>query len=98
MASVRTDDGPQGMRNDFESAAAHLLPYDPVAKKCAASGNKQGSAQILSVGGDEPKQVAVSSATTSKTKSSIGSIARVTKILPEILLGFVIQQCLPIHS
>ena len=40
MASVRTDDGPQGMRNDFESAAAHLLPYDPVAKKHAASGDK----------------------------------------------------------
>ena len=40
MASVRTDDGPQGMRNDFESAAVHLLPYDPVVKKRAASGNK----------------------------------------------------------
>ena len=40
MASVRTDDGPQGMRNDFESTAAHLLPYDPVAKKRAESGNK----------------------------------------------------------
>ena len=73
MASVRTDDGPQGMRNDFESTATHLLPYDPVAKKHAASGNKQGSAQISSVHGDEPEQVAVSSATTSKTKSSIGS-------------------------
>ena len=40
MASVRTDDGPQGQRNDFESAAMHLLPYDPVVKKHAASGNK----------------------------------------------------------
>ena len=40
MASVRTDDGPQGMRNNFESAAVHLLPYDPVAKKHTASGNK----------------------------------------------------------
>ena len=73
MASMRTDDGPQGMRNDFESAAAHLLPYDPIVKKCAASGNKQGSAQISSVGGDEPKRVAMSSATISKTKSSVGS-------------------------
>ena len=73
MASVRTDDGPQGMRNDFESAATHLLPYYPVAKKCAASGNKQGSAQISSVGGDKPEKVVVSSATISKTKSSIGS-------------------------
>ena len=73
MASVRTDDGPQGMRNDFESAAAHLLPYDPVAKKRTASGIKQGSAQISSVSGDEPKNVAMSGATISKTKSSIGS-------------------------
>ena len=40
MASVRTDNCLQGMRNDFESAAAHLLPYDPIAKKRAASGNK----------------------------------------------------------
>ena len=73
MASVRTDDAPQGMRSDFESAAVHLLPYDPVAKKRTASGNKRGLAQISSVGGDEPKKVAVSGATTSKTKSSIGS-------------------------
>ena len=36
MASVKTDDGRDGMRNDFEAAAAHLLPYDPVAKKKAA--------------------------------------------------------------
>ena len=73
MASVRTDDGPQGMRNDFESAAVHLLPYDPVAKKHAASGNKRGLAQISAVGGDKPEQVAMSGAITSKTKNSIGS-------------------------
>ena len=36
MASVKMDDGPDGMRNDFEAAAAHLLPYDPVAMKKAA--------------------------------------------------------------
>ena len=73
MASVRTDDGPQGIRNDFESATVHLLPYDPIAKKHAASGNKRGSAQISSVGGDEPERVAISGATISKTRSSIGS-------------------------
>ena len=73
MASVRTDDGPQWMRNNFESAAMHLLPYDPVAKKRAASGNKRGSAHISSVGGDEPEKVAVSGTTISKTKSSISS-------------------------
>ena len=36
MASVKMDDGPNGMWNDFKAAAAHLLPYDPVAKKKAA--------------------------------------------------------------
>ena len=33
MASVRTDDGTNGMRSDFEKAAAHLLPYDSIARK-----------------------------------------------------------------
>ena len=33
MASMRTDDGANRMRSDFERAAAHLLPYDPVAWK-----------------------------------------------------------------
>ena len=32
MASIKTDNGPEGMRNNFEATAAHLLPYDPVAK------------------------------------------------------------------
>ena len=47
MASVKTDDGPNGMHNDFEAAAAYLLPYDPVAKKKAAM--KRPVAQISSV-------------------------------------------------
>ena len=34
--------------NNFEATAAHLLPYDPVAKK-RTSGEKRGSAQISSV-------------------------------------------------
>ena len=34
MASVRTDNSADGMCNDFKKAAAHLLPYDPVAKTC----------------------------------------------------------------
>ena len=33
MASIKTDNGPDGMHNHFEQTAAHLLPYDPVAKK-----------------------------------------------------------------
>ena len=49
MASIKTYNGPEGMRNNFEAtAAAHLLPYDPVAKK-RSSGQKRGSAQISSV-------------------------------------------------
>ena len=47
MASVRTDDGPDGKRNDFEAAASHLLPYDPVAKRRLAS--KRSNPQISSV-------------------------------------------------
>ena len=47
MASIQTDDGPNGMYNDFKATVAHLVAYDPVAKKHAASsGNKQGSALI----------------------------------------------------
>ena len=33
VASVKTDNGPNGLRNNFERAVSHLLPYDPVAKK-----------------------------------------------------------------
>ena len=33
MAAVRRDDGPNGSQNDFEAAAAAILPSDPVAKK-----------------------------------------------------------------
>ena len=31
MASVKTHNGPDGMWNHFEQAAAHLLPYNPLA-------------------------------------------------------------------
>jgi hypothetical protein len=48
IASVRTDDGPYGKRNDFEAAATHLLPYDPVAKK-RLSGTKRGAGIISAV-------------------------------------------------
>ena len=63
MASVNTDDGPKGKRNDFEAAAAHLLPYDPVAKRratgkrasgdvsAAEAGNSQGDGKVSSAKG-----------------------------------------------
>ena len=34
---IHTGNGPQGMHNNFEATAAHLLPYDPVINKRAAS-------------------------------------------------------------
>ena len=40
MASIKTDNGLEGMRNNFEATAAHLWPYDPVAKK-RSSGQKR---------------------------------------------------------
>ena len=46
MASIKADKADDGMRNNFEAAAAHLLPADPVARKRAAIGTKRGSAQI----------------------------------------------------
>ena len=51
-ASIKTDNGLEGMRNNFEATAAHLLPYDPVAKK--RSRQKRGSAQISSVMDSSP--------------------------------------------
>ena len=46
MASIQTNDGADGMWNNFKAAAAHILPYDPVAKKRAAAGSKCMAAQI----------------------------------------------------
>lgn len=59
MASIKTDNGPGGMRTDFEAAAAHLLPYDPVAKKRLA-GAKRGGGLISAVGGDDATIAATS--------------------------------------
>ena len=51
MASICTDNGLQGMHNNFEATAAHLLPYDPVIKKQAAS-TKCPAGQISALEGD----------------------------------------------
>ena len=48
MASIITDNGLEGMRNNFETTAAHLLPYAPFAKK-RSSGQNRRSSQISSV-------------------------------------------------
>ena len=74
MASVRMDDGPNGMRNDFENAAAHLLPYDPVATKRAA-GTKRPAANISDtrgMHGSNASAIEISDATSKDGKVSIG--------------------------
>jgi hypothetical protein len=57
LSSIRLDDttdpttgDPTGMRNDFESAVAFLLPRDPVKKK---KSNKRTSAQISATAGGD---------------------------------------------
>ena len=66
------DNGADGMRNDFEKAAAHLLPYDPVAKKRATmTQNKRSATQISSIEFEEESVKEVSSTTMLK-KASIG--------------------------
>ena len=45
MASIKTDQSPEGLRNNFEAAASHLLPYDPVLLKRTA---KRDSGDISS--------------------------------------------------
>ena len=72
MASVRMDNGADGMCNDFEKVAAHLLPYDPVAKKhTAANQNKHGAAQISSIELEEESVKGKVSSTTMLKKASI---------------------------
>ena len=66
MASIHTDDGPTGMWNDFEAAVAHILPYDPVAKKRAVTGSKRTAAEISLV--EVPETAKIYAA----TKGSIG--------------------------
>lgn len=53
MALVRNDTAPGGKRNDFEAAAAFLLPHDPVAKKRATA--KRTQVNISAVDGTELK-------------------------------------------
>ena len=68
MASIKTDNGPNGMQSNFEQAAAHLLPYDPVAKK-QATGIKCGSALISLT---EAKSEPITTIAVNDAKPSIG--------------------------
>jgi hypothetical protein len=54
MASIKTDQDPDGLRNNFEAAATHLLPYDPVQRERSDhTGGKRGAADISGVTHDK---------------------------------------------
>ena len=62
------------MRSDFEKAAAHLLPYDPVARK-RTGGTKRPATNISDtrgIQGANASAIKVSKATTKDGKVSIG--------------------------
>ena len=52
IATVEEEDVPGGKRNDFETAAAHILPKDPVVKRRLTVA-KQVTVQVSSVGGGD---------------------------------------------
>jgi hypothetical protein len=53
-ASIKTDQDPDSLRNNFEAAATHLLPYDLVQRKRSDhAGGKRGAADISDVTHDE---------------------------------------------
>ena len=70
MASVKTGNSPNGLRNNFERAVSHLLPYDPVAKK-RATGIKRGSALISLTEAHEGPNVTIAA---KDSKPSIGKM------------------------
>jgi hypothetical protein len=54
MASIKTDQAVNGLQNDFEAAATHLLPYDPVEKKRVDhAGSKRSPADTSDATGEE---------------------------------------------
>ena len=47
MTSIKTNNNPTGLRNNFEAAALHLIPYNPVQKKHSdRTSRKRNSAEI----------------------------------------------------
>ena len=68
MASVKMDNGLNGLWNNFERAVSHLLPYDPVAMK-QATGIKHGSAMISLA---EAENGRINTIATNNSKPSIG--------------------------
>ena len=52
MASVKTNQSINGLQNDFEATATHMLPYDLVQKKRVDHGTKRGPADISDATGE----------------------------------------------
>jgi hypothetical protein len=77
MASIKTDQTANGLRNNFEASATHLLPYDPVQKKRSDhSGGKRAAADISDMTGEEAD---VASFGTKKGTGSTGVALRYHK-------------------
>jgi hypothetical protein len=58
MASIKTDQDPDGHRKNFEAAATHLLPYDPVQRKRSDhAGGKCGAADISDATHDDEADI-----------------------------------------
>ena len=75
MVSVRTDDGANGMRSDFERSAAHLLPYDPIVQKWSA-GSKQPAANISDTQGTVDANTSATEVSGTATKERKASISK----------------------
>ena len=75
MVSVQTDNGANGMRSDFERAAAHLLPYDPVAQNRSA-GMKQPAANISDTRGTDDANASATKISGTATKDGKASIGK----------------------
>ena len=58
LSSIRVDDTPDGLRNDFKSVVALLLPTDPVPKKIK---EKRSLAEISAISQRKIKQVGATS-------------------------------------
>jgi hypothetical protein len=62
MASIKTDQTVDGLRNDFEASATHLLPYDSVQKKRSDhAGGKRVAANISDTTGEKEFRTLVES-------------------------------------
>jgi hypothetical protein len=60
MASIKTDQTENGLRHNFELAATHLLPHDPVQKKRTdRPGNKRASVDMSAANGEEASVAAL---------------------------------------